>query len=244
MSDPHRAERYHDLAQGRRRWSSVPSNGGRGSFDGPGAATNAALSQTYLPQVSECPVPRKRGGIELRRLLRQERLIKFSSLCGIAFSVGAGAALYLENSRFLTAEAMAAGENRPQVVNRSQKGDRLSASTIDSSPRSAEPQDGFGTLEVGGTPNATITIRDPKGRLMFELDPLRRTTVISKRDARGAPSLKEQSGQKAPKSGVAPVEWPAECDPPRWRLAGSPLSQSVEDHHPRAQGEAKRQESL
>jgi len=76
--------------------------------------------------------------------------------------------------------AIEARENALLVVNRSHKGDRLPVSMADSRTRPADPQDGFGTPVVGDPPNARITIRDGTGRLLIELDPLRRTTVISK----------------------------------------------------------------
>jgi hypothetical protein len=147
-------------------------------------------------------------------------LIEFAGLCGIAFCLGAGAG-YLKNSHFWIADAIAATEDEPpQVVNRSRKGDRVPAMMIDPSTRPAGLQEGFGTLEVGGPANATITIRDASGRLLFELDPLRRTTVISKRDVGGAPSSKEQRGRVAPT--VVPVGRQVECDPPSSsRLVGS-----------------------
>jgi hypothetical protein len=90
--------------------------------------------------------------------------------------------VYLWNSDFLTTEPMAieARENALLVVNRSHKGDRLPVSMADSRTRRADPQDGFGTPVVGDQPNTRITIRDGTGRLLIELDPLRRTTVISK----------------------------------------------------------------
>ena len=50
---------------------------------------------------------------------------EFAGLCGIACCIGAGTALYLENSHFWTTEAIAAIEDKPQVVNRLRKGDRL-----------------------------------------------------------------------------------------------------------------------
>ena len=99
-------------------------------------------------------------------------LIEFAGLCGLAFCLGAGVG-YLKNSHFWTTEAIAATEDKPQVVNRSRKGDRLPAMMIDPSTRSTDPQDGFGMLEVGGPLDVTITIKDADGRLVFELDPLR-----------------------------------------------------------------------
>ena len=117
-------------------------------------------------------------------------LIEFAGLCGIAFCVGACAGLYLKNSHFWTTEAIAAAEDKLQVVDRSHKDDRLPATIVDPSPRSAGLRDGFGMLEAGAPLNATITIRDANGRLVFELDPLRRTTVIAKREARRVPSSK------------------------------------------------------
>jgi hypothetical protein len=169
---------------------------------------------------------------------------EFAGLCGIAFCIGAGAALYLENSHFWTTEAIAAIEDKPQVVNRLRKDDRLRTTMIDPSIRSADPHDGFGMLEVGGPLNATITIRDASGRVVLELDPLNRSTVISKRGAHGAPPSKDQGGQTAPKSRVVPVNGPGECDRPRSCLIGSGLLQLVEEFHSRAQSDAKRQASL
>jgi hypothetical protein len=145
-------------------------------------------------------------------------LVKFAGLFAIAVCLGAGAALYMKNSRFWTTEAIAAIEDNPQVVNRSHKDDRL-ALIVDPSPRSAGPQDGFGMLEVGGPLSATITIRDANGRLVFELDPLRRTTVIAKHEARRVPSSKEPGPDMAPKSRVVPMGRPSDCDPPSCRSA-------------------------
>jgi hypothetical protein len=154
-------------------------------------------------------------------------LVEFASLLGIAVCLGAGAALYMKNSRFWTTEAIAAIEDKPQVVNRSHKDDRL-AMIVDPSPRSAGPQDGFGMLEVGGPLNATITIRDVNGRLVFELDPLRRTTVIAKREAHQVPSSKEPGRHMAPKSRVVPIGRPSDCDPPSCRAASvTPLAESL-----------------
>jgi hypothetical protein len=142
-----------------------------------------------------------------------------TGLCGVAVCwLGASAGFYLKNSHFWTTEAIAATEHRPQVVNRSHKDDRL-AMIADPSPRSAGPQDGFGMLEVGGPLNATITVRDANGRLVFELDPLRRTTVIAKREAHRAPSSKEPGRYIAPKSGVVPLGRPSNCDPASCRAA-------------------------
>src|SRR5262249_19823948 len=101
-------------------------------------------------------------------------LIDFAGLCGIAFCVGAGAALGLKDSHSGEMKAIARTEAKPQVVNQSRKDDRLQATVVDA-PRSANPQDGFGTWEVGGALIAVITVRDANGRLVFELDPLRRT---------------------------------------------------------------------
>jgi hypothetical protein len=146
-------------------------------------------------------------------------LIDFAGLCGVAFCVGAGAELYLKNPHFWTTDAIAAVEGQPQVVNRSHKGDRLSAMKMDPSTRSAGPEEGFGVLEVEGPLNATITIKDANGRLVFEVDPLRRTTIIAKREARGAPSSIEPGGHIAPKSTVVPVWRPGDCDPSSCRVA-------------------------
>src|SRR5215475_11622364 len=108
-------------------------------------------------------------------------LVEFAGLFAIAICLGAGAALYMKNLRFWTTEAIAAIEDKPQLVNRSHKNDRL-AMIVDPSRRSAGPQDGFGMLEVGGPLSATITIRDANGRFVFLLDPSTRTTVIAKRE--------------------------------------------------------------
>jgi hypothetical protein len=145
-------------------------------------------------------------------------LIGFSGLCGIAVCAGAGGGLYLKNSHFWTTDAIAATEGKPQVVNRSHKDDRL-ALIADPSSRSAGPQDGFGMLEVGSPVNATITIKDANGRLVFELDPLRRRTVIAKREGRRAPSLKEPGQYMAPKSRALPAARPSNCDPSSCRTA-------------------------
>jgi hypothetical protein len=145
-------------------------------------------------------------------------LIEFAGLCGIAVCLGAGAGLCLKSFHFWTTEAIAATEGKAQVVNRSHKDDRL-AMIVDPSPRSAGPQDGFGMLEVGGPLNATITIRDANGRLVFELDPQRRTTVIAKREAHRVPSSKEPGQYIAPKSGAVPLGRPSNCDPASCRAA-------------------------
>jgi hypothetical protein len=129
-----------------------------------------------------------------------------SSLCAIAFCLATGAEFYLTNSHFWTTEAIAATEDRLQIVNRSPKGDRLHATMTVPWSRSAGVQDSFGMLEVGGSLNAKVTIRDAKGRLVFELDPVTRTTIVSKREARGVLSPKEEGGQTTPKSRVVPVE--------------------------------------
>lgn len=149
--------------------------------------------------------------------------IKFAGLCGIGLCLGAGATLYLEISHFWATEAIAASEHKAQVVNRLRKDDRLlPARTMEPRARSADAQNGFGMLEIGGPVNARIAIKDANGRLVFELDPLRRTTVISKREPRGVPSSKEQGGQIAPKSRVVPVNMPHEAEGgrlPNMRLA-------------------------
>jgi hypothetical protein len=171
--------------------------------------------------------------------------IKFAGLCGTAFCLGVGGALYPQLLHFWTTEAIAASEDKPQVVNRLRKDDcLLPARTIDPRARSADPQDGFVMLEIGGPVNTTITIKDANGRLVFELDPLRRTTVISKREPRVVPSSKEQGGQIAPKSRVVPVEMPRKCDPTSSRLVGLGLLQLSEECHSRVQSDAKRQASL
>jgi hypothetical protein len=183
------------------------------------------------------------GNFGLPRLIG---LIELAGLCGIAFLVGAGvAALHLETSHFWTTEATAASDDEPQVVNRSRKDDRLPTLMIeDPSTRStASLRGGFGMLEVGGPLTATVTVRDSKGRVVFEMDPLRHTTFVSKRDARVVPSPKEQGGPIAPKSRVVPVERPGECDPPSSRL-GSGLLRLVEECHSRVRSDTKRQVSL
>jgi hypothetical protein len=153
--------------------------------------------------------------------------VEFAGLFAIAICLGAGTAVYMKNSRFWTTEAIAAIRDKPQVVNRSLKDDRL-AMIVDLSPRSGGPQEGFGMLEVGGPLNATITIRDANGRLVFELDPLRRTTVIAKREARQVPPSKEPGPHMAPKSRVVPRGKPSDCDPPSCRAAGvTPLVESL-----------------
>jgi hypothetical protein len=165
--------------------------------------------------------------------------IKLAGLCGIVLCLGGGGALYLEISHFWTTEAIAASEDKPQVVNRLRKDDPLlPARTIDPQARSTDGQNGFGTLEIGGPINARIAIKDANGRLVFELDPLRRMTVISKREPREVPSSKEQGGQIVPKSRVAPVKMPRECDPPASRLDDLGLLQASEECHSRAQNDA------
>jgi hypothetical protein len=204
-------------------WSGV---GGRTVFFGRGTMSDshcrALVGNSCLPNL---------GG-----------LIEFAGLCGIAFCLGAGAG-YLKNSHFWTTEAIAATEDRPQVVNRSRKGDRFPAMMMDRPSRPAGLQEGFGTLEVGGPPNATITVRDANGRLVFALDPLRRMTVISKREVRGLPSSKEPGGH-VPKSTIVPVGRQVECDPPRSCLVASGSLQLVEEFDSRVQSDTKRQASL
>jgi hypothetical protein len=108
-------------------------------------------------------------------------------LCGIAFCLGTGTGLYLKSWHFWTTEAIAVTEDRPQVVNRAHKDDRLPAMITGSVASFCRPQDGFAMLD--DPVDATITIRDANGWL--ELDPLRRTTVVIKREARRVPSSKE-----------------------------------------------------
>jgi hypothetical protein len=181
---------------------------------------------------------------ELGHFLQLKRLIEFAGLCGFAFCVGAGAALYAENSPFWTTQAIAKGENESQVVDRSRKGDRLQAETKDRWARPAETQDGFGGLEVAGPLSAAITIRDANGRLVFELDPLRRTTIISKRRAHGVPPSEEQSGRGAPKSRVVPADRPGECDPPTSPPVGSGILRLVGECYSRVPSQSKLQASL
>jgi hypothetical protein len=76
--------------------------------------------------------------------------MKFAGLCGIGLCLGADAPLYLEISHFWATEAIAASEDKPQVVSRLHKDDRLlSARTIDPRARSADAQNDFGMLEIG-----------------------------------------------------------------------------------------------
>jgi hypothetical protein len=250
MSAPfYRTEHFRDVAQECQHASSAsPSvSSCRGNFGGREAPTDARPSQAYLSELCDFrsfAARRSRASTRLGHFLQLERLIEFAGLCGIAFWVGAAVALYLENSHFWTTEATAAGESNPQVVNRSRKEDRLPARMIDPRARSADPQGGFGVVEVGGPLSATITIRDASGRLVFELDPLRRTTVISKREVRGVPPSKDQGGPMAPKSRVVPVEGPGECDRPSSRLVGSSLRQLIEGCHSRVQSDIEWQASL
>jgi hypothetical protein len=183
------------------------------------------------------PAPPNAGHFGLPTLMG---LIEFAGLCAIAFGLGAGAALYVKNPQFSTTEAIAAAEDQPQVADRSHKGARLAAIKTEPSPRPAGPQDGFGMLEVDGPLNATITIKDAEGRLVFEVDPLKRATVIAKRKARGEPSSQEPGGHIAPKSTVVPVGKQGECDPPRSRLDGSGWLQLVDECHSGVQSDAER----
>jgi hypothetical protein len=171
--------------------------------------------------------------------------IKFAGLCGVAFCFGVSAALYLDSSDPWTTEAAASEDKSIQIVNRRAKDDRLlPATTIDPRARSGDPRDGFGVLEIGGPVSAKITIKDANGRLVFELDPLRRTTVISKREPRGVPPSQEQGGLTAPKSRVVPMERPREHYPPASRLVGLGLLQPIQEGHSIVQRDAKRQASL
>ena len=147
--------------------------------------------------------------------------IKFAGLCGIGLCLGAGAALYLEISHFWATEAIAASEDKLQVVNRLRKDDRLHARTTDPRARPADAQDGFGVLEIGGPVSARIAIKDANGRLVFELDPQRHTTVVSKREPREFPPSKEQDRQIAPKSRVVPVNISHEAAVVGCRACGS-----------------------
>jgi hypothetical protein len=98
--------------------------------------------------------------------------IKFAGLCGIGLCLGAGAALYLEISHFWDLEishfwatdAIAASEDKPQVVNRLHKDDRLlPARTIDPRARSADVQNGFGCWRLGVPLMPGSQSRTPKG---------------------------------------------------------------------------------
>jgi hypothetical protein len=117
------------------------------------------------------------GNFSIRDRVRRD---EFAGLCGLAFCIATSAEL-LENSHFFTTEAITTeASEKHRRVNRSHKGDRLPVGTIDSWTGSAHQQGSIGTPEVGDPPSARITIRDADGRPSFELDPLRRTTVISK----------------------------------------------------------------
>jgi hypothetical protein len=183
--------------------------------------------------------PRSSG--QLRSL---PRLTEFAGLCGIAFCIGAGAALLAESPPFWTTNGIATRESQPQLVDRAGKGDRLNVRMKDPSTRAADTQGGFGGLDVAGPLNAVITIRDADGRLVFKLDPQRRTTVIFERGARDGPSPAEQDEPAGPKSRVVPADRPSECDPPGSRLAGSGVLRLVVECYSRIPSRSKWQASL
>jgi hypothetical protein len=141
-------------------------------------ASSPGLAKKYQRSPSARPNINSRGNFRARGHVG---LIALAGPFGLAFCA-ACASLYVHNAHFLATEPIAieASENALPVVNRSHKGDRLPVSVTDSRTHPADPQDGFGAPVLGDPPNARITIRDGNGRLLFELDPLRRTTVISK----------------------------------------------------------------
>ena len=143
-----------------------------------GAESSRGLAKKYQRSPSARPNINSRGNFRARG---QVGLIALAGLFGLAFCA-ACASLFSGNSRFFATEPIAieASENGLPVVKRSHKGDRLPVSVADSRTHPADPQEGFGAPVLGDPPNARITIRDGNGRLLFELDPLRRTTVISK----------------------------------------------------------------
>jgi hypothetical protein len=143
-----------------------------------GAESHRGLAKKYQRSPSARLNINSRGNFGARG---QVGLIELVSLFGLVFCA-ACTLPYLGNSHFFTTEPIAieASENALPVVKRSHKGDRLPVSIADSRTRPADPQDGFVTPVVGDPPNGRITIRDGTGRLLFERDPLRRTTVISK----------------------------------------------------------------
>jgi hypothetical protein len=143
-----------------------------------GAESSRRLAKKYLRSPSARPNINSRGNFRPRG---QGGLIALLRLFGLTLCA-ACASLYLGNSHFFATEPIAieASENALLVVKRSHKGDRLPMGMADSRTRAGDPQEGFATPVLGDPPNARITIRDGSGRLLFELDPLRRTTVISK----------------------------------------------------------------
>jgi hypothetical protein len=143
-----------------------------------GAESRRGLAKKYQRSPSARPNINSRGDFDPRGRVGPIELV---GLFGLAFCA-ACASIYLENSHFFATEPIAieASENGSLVVKRSHKGDRLPLSMTNSRTRPADPQDGLGMPVLGDPPNARVTIKDGNGRLLFELDPLRRTTVISK----------------------------------------------------------------
>ena len=143
-----------------------------------GAESRRGLAKKYQRSPSARPHINSTGNFEPRGHVG---LFAWAGLFGFAFCA-ACASLYLGNSHFLATEPITieASKNALPVVKRSHKGDRLPVSVTDSRTDPADSQDGFGAPVLGDAPNARITIRDGTGRLLFERDPLRRTTVISK----------------------------------------------------------------
>jgi hypothetical protein len=141
-------------------------------------AESRGLAKKYQRSPSARSNIHSRGSFGARG---QVGLIELVGLFGFAFCA-ACTSVYLGNSHFITTGPIAieASENALLVVKRSRKGDRLPVSMADSRARPTDSQDGFGMPVVRDPPNARITIRDGTGRLLFERDPLRRTTVIAK----------------------------------------------------------------
>jgi hypothetical protein len=143
-----------------------------------GAESGRGLAKEYQRSPSARPNTNSRGNF---RAGSQVGLIALVGLFGLAFCA-ACASLFLGNSRFFATEPIAieASEKAMLVVKRSHKADRLPMGVADSWTHPGDTQDGFATPVPGDPPNGRRTIRDGTGRLLFELDPLRRTTVISK----------------------------------------------------------------
>jgi hypothetical protein len=143
-----------------------------------GAESGRGRAKRYQRSPSARPNINSRGNFLARG---QAGLIALLGLFGLTFCA-ACASFYLGNSHFFATEPIAieASENALLVVKRSHKGDRLPMGMADSRTHPGDPQNGFATPMLMDPPNARITIRDGSGRLLFELDPLRRTTVVSK----------------------------------------------------------------
>ena len=143
-----------------------------------GAESCRGLAKQYHRSTPARPNINSRANFGARE---QVSLIELLGLFWLAFCAACGA-LYLENSLFFPTRPIAieTSENALLVVNRSHKGDRLPVTMADLLTRPPDPQDSLGPPAVGDPPDARIAIRDGTGRLLFELDPLRGTTVISK----------------------------------------------------------------